>query len=446
MTRGMRKRWTFASCRFGVPLSLRERVGVRGTRWRFRRSVLGPGETSPHPGPLPEGEGDLRTPHSAFAAVCSMLLALLLCCGCRGRTVESGYGQRSGPDASQSVNGTAVLGEMFAQAGHKVSSCRTLSPWLWRQADCIVWFPDDFRPPSKEVRQWLEGWLRAGDGRTLIYVGRDFDAASWYWEKVLPRVSGDQAKMVEEELAMTRLRFRSRREAMPKSEDCGWFTMRGEESPRPVRTLSSDEPGWRQWLDGVNAAKLDAALVGRIEPSTKADVLLKSKDDALLSRVKFGRSRLIVAANGSFLLNAMLVNHEHRKLAGKLIEQIRAPEQIESPEKTVVFLESGPAGPPIRKDEHDDSDSTGAAIFHLWPTNWILLHLAAAGILFCFARWPIFGRPRGADEPPPSEFARHVDALAELMSASRDADYANSRLLHYQENANEEKRKDEANR
>ena len=40
-----------------VPLSLRERVGVRGTRWRFRRSVVGPGANSPHPNPLPEGEG-----------------------------------------------------------------------------------------------------------------------------------------------------------------------------------------------------------------------------------------------------------------------------------------------------------------------------------------------------------------------------------------------------
>ena len=41
-----------------VPLSLRERDGVRGTRWRFCRSVLDPRDTSPHPGPLPEGEGD----------------------------------------------------------------------------------------------------------------------------------------------------------------------------------------------------------------------------------------------------------------------------------------------------------------------------------------------------------------------------------------------------
>ena len=73
---------------------------------------------------------------------------------------------------------------MFEQAGHNVYSWGTLSPRLETRADCIVWFPDDFEPPSDEVRHWLENWLFDRPGRTLIYVGRDFDAAPWYWEKV----------------------------------------------------------------------------------------------------------------------------------------------------------------------------------------------------------------------------------------------------------------------
>ena len=61
---------TVANCRSKVPLSLRERVGVRGARWRFRYSVFDPIATSPHPNPLPKGEGDhSHWPPGAAASV-----------------------------------------------------------------------------------------------------------------------------------------------------------------------------------------------------------------------------------------------------------------------------------------------------------------------------------------------------------------------------------------
>ena len=110
--------------------------------------------------------------------------ACLMAIGCE-ENLNSIYGQRQGL-GSGSVNGTAVLAEMFEKAGHTVVSMRLLSPRLRKRAEAIVWVPDDFDPPSDEVRDWLEKWLSEGSGRTLIYVGRDFDAAPWYWEKVAP--------------------------------------------------------------------------------------------------------------------------------------------------------------------------------------------------------------------------------------------------------------------
>ena len=105
---------------------------------------------------------DLRLPprRRLTLAVSLFILPLLASAGC-DQDLDTTYGQRQGPGASLSVNGTAVLGEMFAQAGHKVSSWEVLSPRLKRRADCIVWFPDDFRPPSKKVRSWLVKWLLA---------------------------------------------------------------------------------------------------------------------------------------------------------------------------------------------------------------------------------------------------------------------------------------------
>lgn len=197
------------------------------------------------------------------------------------------------------------------------------------------------------------------------------------------------------------------------------------ETARKIRTLSGEE----SWLADVDPAKVEIQLATNLEPDGEADTLLKSGDDVLVSSATVGKDgvgELIVVANGSFLLNAMLVNHEHRKLAGKLIDRIGPPK------KHVAFLESWSGGPPIY--EKDPSGfSTGVEIFHLWPANWILMHMAAVGILFCFARWPIFGRPREAPGEPVADFGKHIDALALLLARSRDRSHAMARLLHYQQ-------------
>ncbi|HUG66327.1 MAG TPA: hypothetical protein VMM76_01170, partial [Pirellulaceae bacterium] len=60
-------------------------------------------------------------------------LALAVLCfgvGCRPSDIASTYGQRRGSEGGPSVNGTAVLAGMFAEAGHRVSSWSRLSPKL----------------------------------------------------------------------------------------------------------------------------------------------------------------------------------------------------------------------------------------------------------------------------------------------------------------------------
>ena len=111
-----------------------------------------------------------------LSSLSPLLCLLLLLAGC-SRDIETVYGQREGTEASTSVNGTAVFADMFTLAGHRVSSWHMLSPRLQQKADCIVWFPNDFQPPSDDVRHWFEDWLSDKPDRTLIYVGRDFDAA-----------------------------------------------------------------------------------------------------------------------------------------------------------------------------------------------------------------------------------------------------------------------------
>ncbi|HBO43154.1 MAG TPA: hypothetical protein DD670_04310 [Planctomycetaceae bacterium] len=358
----------------------------------------------------------------ALAVVCQFVS------GC-GPRLDDAYGQRRGLGVEKSVNGTRVLSDMFEKAGHTVFSWQRLSPRLWQRADCIVWFPDDFDPPSDEVRFWLEQWLEDEPGRTLIYVGRDFDAAPWYWEKIAPQIAESDRENHRRCLSDAKIFFEARR-AVHSNEQSGeqsseqsgaWFGVDSKPPKRTVRTLAGES----DWIDGVDSGKLEIELHGRMLPGSEAQVVLQSDGDALITSQEVGDSRLIVVANGSFLLNLPLVNHEHRKLAARLIDAVGPPK------KTVVFLESRDGGPPISEKDPSAAMPIGLAIFNTWPTNWILLHLVVVGIVFCCWRFPIFGRPIPPEPLGLSDFGKHLDAVGELLKQSRDAAYARERVKQY---------------
>jgi hypothetical protein len=411
-----------------------------------------PRRNAPCRGPLSNSR--LPTTHSHFLPA---LCLLLLLAGCGRDKLEWQYGQRQGLGASKSVNGTAVLGSMFQKEGHHVYSWDALSPQLSNKADCIVWFPDDFAPPSLEVRTWLEQWLDGRPDRTLIYVGRGYDAEIDYWQRMLLNAPAEQKPLIQDRLASAKSRFHAfrnlsfsplvktdplipqnntRSKARPPvkkprvvpspfftsinlSPD-DWFVFTERKKPLQVRTLDDRYP----WCRGIDASKLDIELTeSMIVPRAKSvRPLLKSGVNTIVAREEIGQGQLLVVANGSFLLNMPLVNHEHRKLAAKLIDQIGPQGQ------TVVFLESDIGGPTIRNDDPKATESSGMAVFNMWPTNWILLQLAAIGVLYCFVRWPIFGLPKSDNPGHEADFARHIDALADLLEKSQDRAFAKKKI------------------
>ena len=187
------------------------------------------------------------------------------------------------------------------------------------------------------------------------------------------------------------------------------------------------------------------------------DPLLEADEGLVLGRLEVGRGQIFVAANGSFLLNATLVNREHRKLAGKLVDAIGPAG------RDVVFLESrrlgvdqsaGPGGglPFNPFDMQSDSGSSaprqqasddeslvrhddpppavvpnGLELLLIWPTNWILLHFALVGILYCLWKLPIFRLPRPEEPSASADFGRHVDAVAALLQRTAHRRYASRR-------------------
>lgn len=351
-----------------------------------------------------------------------------------GQTLNAIYGRRSGR-GTDSVNGTAVLADMFELRGFRVRTVDRLSPRLEKEADVIVWFPDDFEPPTRKQRDFLERWLAGGSERTLVYVGRDYDAAADYWKTVRPGAPADVAKKMDELAASAEGNYLTTRGTMPKRQYARWFTAASDGKERTARQLSGP------WSEGVVAAQAAIELRGRLELPVEADakgdlsppdetetLLAGDQQEPLAVRHRdftWKDGQVIVVANGSFLLNYPLVNKEHRKLAERLIDECSG--------RMVAFLESGPGGPEVLDKEPPQSG--GLAMLRIWPLNAIVVHLTILGIVVCLARWPIFGRPKELPAENAADFGRHVAALGQLLARTKNLSYAQSRLAQYQQQA-----------
>lgn len=395
----------------------------------------------------------------------SMLMLVAGACltaasGCSPPRIDGTYGQRRGSDGGPSVNGTAVLASMFEEAGHRVSTWRRLSPKL-EECQTIVWFPDDFEPPTVEQRDFFEWWLYNEPGRTVVYVGRDFDATPTYWNHVLPTAPPEQRMEVLRRAATAQATHDASRARMPADEKVEWFTINRDKTHRKVNTLSGP------WSVNIDAAKVDIELASRLSLPSQSDIdewvnrddnywdevpeftpLLESEDDTIAYQITYpewDNGKIIVIDNGSFLLNLPLVNHEHRKLAGQLVSTCG--------EGRVVFLETGAGGPQIFDEEPGANIPTGFEVFTVWPLGIIVMHLTILGILCCIAIFPIFGRPKETESSTASmtnaaqlvnsedesaavvqaDFGRHITALGELLEKTEDRNYARDKVTYYHE-------------
>jgi hypothetical protein len=386
------------------------------------------------------------SPRTAFGVRWLLAVGLVLAAGCGGEKIDGTYGRRRGSPGGESVNGTAVLGEMFREAGSTVASRRFLSPKI-HDYDVIVWAPDDFQPPDDEVREFLEAWLARGSKRTLVYIGRDYDAETAYWEAILDAAPAEQRVEVLRRLARARAAYAARRASIPDGQATDWFSMH--------RDGRSDRTGSQRWSgtwaqdDSLQVSALQAEIQGRLEPPElassgnrspyRSEVLLQGPDGILAFRLTHRRqpnSQILVMTNGSFLLNLPLIEKEHRKLAGKLIADCGMPAKV-------VFLESGPGGPFVFPQEPGSQHPTGLEAFTVWPLGAILWHFLALGVFYLFARLTIFGRPHQLPPEAVSDFGRHVHALGELLAATGDSGYARRQLAQFHERSKQEPRADE---
>ena len=218
-----------------------------------------------------------------------------------------------------------------------------------------------------------------------------------------------------------------------KNMKCDWF----KTSPRKQRYHVTGISGNSNWTSDINAEKLnltcfeDWTFGDDVEPllvvngetvETNANPQAV-QDQTLVARKKVGQSQAIFVANAGFLLNYPLVNHEHRKLAGRLIGSLGEP-------KKRVFVYIGYSDLDIEKvtEVSDESPHVLLTLLHIWPLSIILCHVIVLCAAFFFYKWPIFGRPKREKEYQVTDFSKHIDAYATLLAEAKDDDYATRQI------------------
>ena len=318
------------------------------------------------------------------------------------------------------MNGTSVLTRMLRDKSLDVRTAIRLNDGLADWADGIVRFAPYPGPPSRDEAAWYREWLAAGPDHWLIYVVRDFDSVAEYWKNVrdgLADASAAARRAEAEDNRRTAADWVDQlpRKAKPAADSREWFeAVTPWNPPRACTKLSGP------WANGIDAAAA-ALTVHESLKTARGRILLEGDDQALVVEKAMGRGRVLVIANGSFLLNEAVVNPARRPLAERVIAWAgRASKQVAMVEGPFVL-------------EGEASALSIWALLRRIPTlRWVVIQMGLAALVAALARAPRLGRPRpdppsGADRP-----AQHALALGALLARANAAPEAHELLDRYQ--------------
>ena len=383
-----------------------------------------------------------------FAVSVVLVALILLPSGCNFGT-DFTYGK----SADQSVNGLSVFANLLRERGHTVSRKRRLTKRV-DKFDTIVWAPDNERFPPENVAAWIEQWMGKSTSKVLIYVGRSYDATLPYYQGKFDNATIENRDQWQRELAEQVMQKRRydydydwRFPTGTDPPDAFWFERYDKE---PKVDASKIGGPWASDIDST-AIDLDCDQLLKpledynIEEATpvldietddgEADYYEYSyQDDEFredeikvkhlltvdgkpfafeLSTDENPGRKVIIISNGSFLLNFPLMQPENQKLASKVADEAIGD---------VVFLESDYRWPRVGGQANDP------ALRWTWigqaPMNYIVPHFLFWGVLYCFAFYPNFGRPKRVQFHPPKAFRSHVQAVAAILRRSKEKSWA----------------------
>lgn len=362
-----------------------------------------------------------------------ILIALMVGCGVRDELTTE-YGKISGVGGGYSLNGTGVLADLFKERGFRVRRRTKISPRIY-QFQTLVWIPDTRACPSDEAIEAINEWLADGYMRTLIYVGRDYDARADYWVDVLEPSPVEDKEEILRRVAEAQLDLDQKWNEIywwkDDKETCQWFDRK--DSAR-MKTSDLGGPLARDISSGTEIEVSSMLVPSKTktnypDPDWKATPLLTAEGKDFVFKLvdkddEYAEGQIIVVSNASFLLNFALVDPDNRTLAGNLIDRC-------DPGGDVLFLESGRSG--IKVSDTDTNNHNSWAWIAEDPLCYIVPHFLFWGILFCFTFFPIFGRPRHVKQKSTSNFRNHVNALGKMIGRTDLPNRAINKIRKYQQ-------------
>jgi hypothetical protein len=351
-----------------------------------------------------------------FASIATFVAATgaALACGGCAPGVDTEYGMSRGA----SVNGTSAFAALLADRGYEVRAAIRLNDELAQWADGIVRFATYPGPPQKEEAKWYREWLAEDPARWLIYVVRDFDAEPEYWKELLDQRAGpaqEESRLEAQERHVESADWVSRlpRKATDAADPAQWFEVDTAITP-PLVCTKLDGP----WAEGIDA---HAAALSLHEPlkTDRRCILLEGDGKPLVADKSKIDARILVIANGSFLLNEALVKPARRPLAE------RVADWPEGDGRQVALAE----GPFLL--ENAEQQTIWTLFVRVPALRWVAIQLGLAGLCAALARAPRLGRPRpdpasGAERP-----AAHAEALGALLERAEASAEARDLLERY---------------
>jgi hypothetical protein len=254
----------------------------------------------------------------------------------------------------------------------------------------------------------------------LIYVVRDFDTQAEYWKEVRDGIAETadperRALAEEKRSAAADWIVRLPKKAEKSASATEWFKVEAAANPPKVCTKLGG-----LWARDVDAGAAALTLHESVH-SERMNVLLSGDIKPLaLDHSVIGSGRTLVVANGSFLLNAALVNAARRPLA------LRVADWPEGQMQNVAFVEGS-----FVMDGEQETITLWKLIKRFPSFRWVAFQMALAGAFAALARAPRLGRPRpdpvsGADRP-----AAHAEALGALLAGGRATSESHKLLEQY---------------
>jgi hypothetical protein len=319
-----------------------------------------------------------------------------------------------------SLNGTAAFATLLRHRGHEVRAAVQLTDELAQWAEGIVRFAPYPGPPESEEAAWYRSWLAEDPERWLIYVVRDFDTLAEYWKDVRDSLSESAAPGRRSEAEEKRSDASDWAGRLPKKPEktgnpTDWFTVENSlVAPKVCAKLEG------LWAEGIDAAGAALPLHEAIQSDRRCIMLSCDGKALVLDKSVIGRGKILIVANGSFLLNEALVKSARRPLAE------RVADWPETGAQQIAFVEGWS---PTR--DLEGNPSLWALLGRLPVLRWVAIQMAVAGVLASLARAPRLGRPRpdpvsGADRP-----AAHAEALGALLQKIKAAPESRGLLDRY---------------